>query len=834
MPRRLLPILPLALALTPLPGQVRPSTPARVEDFEGKIVRDLKFKGAASPDALARYLTTRTGQPLRSAEVQEDMRNLWRRPKVKVLAVWVEPEGDGVRVVFEVSEPRSYDRVVFQGLREFTDLEVRELLGIRVAHRLADVDALDHQRVLEARYRGEGYAFARVIIERDDETSTLTFVIDEGPKVTVRRVRFRGNQSFPGTAPLRLYANLIGDAEIESAPAGRILRGSAYSEEAVLDDLERLRLYYRARGYRDAEVELAEEQFTPDFSEVDLTFRIIEGPRYRIRSVDVQHFANDALVAEPRFDASELIAELQVKPGDYYDRDLVNRDKRAIENFYGARGHPIQGRYGRAPLPSAFKWHRSDWMQPQETFDPESAEIDLVYQIVEGTPKVLRDVVIEGNTDTQDRIVRRKVFLNPGDTLDLREVDRSLQVLDALRYFQDPDTFAGARFELLPTEADDEVDLAIQVQEGDTGSFVWGAGVSTGAGVQGRIQFNKRNFDLFRPPSSFSPGTLFSEIVESKAWHGAGQELELLLAPGTEISTFRVSFYEPDLFGNHLDTIGLRVQGFRSLRILDSFNSDARGLILGLQRNFTENFTLGFSVRQESIEIEDVDANAPQIVWDAFGQNEVRSVKVQATFRDLDSFLQPSAGYDVRIGAELAGGIFGANEDFYALEFGARYYHTLRRDSLDRAHVFHVNQQFDVGGGYGDTEDLFLTERYYMGGSTLRGFDQRRAGPTQFGEPLGGEARWLSRFEYQFPLVSTRRERAFREVELLRGVLFTDMGLLGTRIDADNFSELRMSVGAGVRIHVPVLGVPIALDFALPLLYEQTDDRQILFFSLSR
>ncbi len=825
----------LLVALAPALGAQVPEGAARPEVFEGKIVHKLTVNGAASPESLTRYLRTRVGEPLRAADVVEDQLTLWRQPRVIVLEVWAEPEGDGVALTFEVLEPHSYDRHVFKGLRKFTETEARDLIGLRPTQRVTDYDAADHQRILEARYRREGYAHARVLLERDDETSTLTFVVDEGPKVTVRNVSFRGNIAFPGWAPLGLYPNLLGGADVESSPAGRILPGAAYSDDLVEEDLERLRLFYRARGYRDAQVELAAANFTPDRSEVDLIFRVVEGRRYRLRSIDVVHVRDGAPDPKPLYPKERLLPLLSAKPGDHYDRETINRDKRQIERFYGERGHPVQGRYNRAKLPGAFEWHNGDWQQPRETFHPDTAEIDVVYQVVEGAPKLLRGVVIRGNTDTQDRVVRRKVQVKPGERLDLNKIDRSLQLLGSLRYFQDQETLQGPRFELLPVADDPEqVDLEIQVEEGDTGSLIWGAGVSTAAGVQARIQVDKRNFDLFRLPSSAAPGTIIHELINNKAFHGAGQELELLLAPGTEITTASISFYEPDLFGDHEDTIGLRVQAFRRIRILDSFDSDSLGLVVGLQRNFTDNFSVGVGLREEVVDIENIDANAPTIVWESEGSTEIRSFKVQGTVRDLDHLIQPSSGYEVQLDGEVAGGILGGEADFWTTGASLRTYFPLYRDALERVHVLHVGQGFDYGAGYGDDDDLFLTERFYMGGSTLRGFDQRRAGPTQFGRPLGGEARWLSRVEYQFPLVSTRLDRAWREVELVRGVLFTDMGLLGTRIDDPTFRELRLSVGLGVRIHVPILGVPIALDLGFPVMYEQTDERQVLFFTLSK
>ena len=121
-----------------------------------------------------------------------------------------------------------------------------------------------------------------------------------------------------------------------------------------------------------------------------------------------------------------------------------------------------------------------------------------------------------------------------------------------------------------------------------------------------------------------------------------------------------------------------------------------------------------------------------------------------------------------------------------------------------------------------------------MGGADLRGFDFRGAGPTQFGRPLGGEIVYTSSYEVYFPLVATRLEGEVRDRELLRWVLFTDVGFLGLGANDPTFSEMRASSGVGLRIEIPYLELPIALDLGWPWLYEETDNRRQLFFSISR
>lgn len=77
-------------------------------------------------------------------------------------------------------------------------------------------------------------------------------------------------------------------------------------------------------------------------------------------------------------------------------------------------------------------------------------------------------------------------------------------------------------------------------------------------------------------------------------------------------------------------------------------------------------------------------------------------------------------------------------------------------------------------------------------------------------------------------------ERDLLDRELLRGVLFTDFGLLGLSLSDPTFNEPRLSVGFGLRIEVPVLEIPIAIDLGWPILFEQTDDRRQFYFSIAR
>jgi outer membrane protein insertion porin family len=813
-----------------------PAAPAQVrttQDPYGKIVKAIGIESLTgefkvSRDLIRSRLRTEVDKPLRNEHIQADLTVLWKELSLRADVSFVVVEG-GVKVVFRVSGDKIFNRLEFTGLNHFKEDQVRLMLGISTKVRLSRSEADQYALRLRDRYLKDGYVHVDLRVHEDEEAGVLKIQVDEGAQVTVRDIYFRGNKTYPATTMMNLGENLTGGAKMESKARG-LLRGSPYSQQTIDEDLDKLRLFYRRRGFRDAEVELEQRQFVTGRTEVDLTFRVVEGRRYKIASVKLEQRRSrePGDRRPPLYQALEIMAHFRTQAGQFFDRDLITRDKAAIERFYGKRGHPSVRRYGRN-LDQAFQIG-----DPIEHVDYVNATVALTFQVIEGTRKTVREIRITGNIYTRDRVIRRNVKLMPGEPLDIVKFERSRQLLDRLRYFQDRQSLSGVRMELLPVPGEpDLVDVLITVVEGDTGSFVWGAGVSSGTGLRGTFQFNKRNFDITRLPSSWNPATIVSELIDSKAFHGGGQELQLFLAPGTEYSTFRLSFYEPDIFRQHIDTWGLRLQGYRTISGLDpSYDTDALGAAIGIHRNYSDNFSIGLTFRQETVDVEDIDSTAPTIVFLSEGDSEMRGVQFNLRYSDIDNPLQPRAGYRVRGWAELVGGLFGGAQDFYKLGSRAEHWYPIYADSLDRKHVIYTKLQLDYAEAFGSSDFVFPPERFYMGGTNLRGFDQRDAGPSQFGSPVGGEAMILSTVEYQFPLVSTRMPQQTWETEILRGVVFSDFGLLGLDINDPTFQEPRLTVGFGVRIRLPVLQVPIQLDLAWPVLSEDTDDEEQFFFSI--
>jgi hypothetical protein len=214
---------------------------------------------AGSADSIVRSLLTRVGQPFEARRVSTDCASLWSERRLVVRALAEEVEGE-VAVTFIVDlEVEVYEGVEFVGLRHLDLATVNSLLGLYVDRQTTRTEAEAMRKVLIARYRRDGYAFCSVVIDemplpdplpgatagrRSVLQRMLRFVVDEGPKVTVREISFRGNVSFaadPVFGFLGVDDYLLRNARVQSSPARGLINGGAWSREILDDDLDRLR-----------------------------------------------------------------------------------------------------------------------------------------------------------------------------------------------------------------------------------------------------------------------------------------------------------------------------------------------------------------------------------------------------------------------------------------------------------------------------------------------------------------------------------------------------------------------------------------------------------------
>ncbi len=589
MPVRPFIAAPLALLGALLPARAQEGAPAA----ELPLVQGIVVEGERryTEAQIAGVLGQKVGSPFDPAALDQGIRRLGSAFQVRALVARRDVPG-GVELLVSVEElpvdrePRfiGNEAIKESELRKWALLEEKSELYLHQAGRV-------RQRILE-NYRREGFYFAEVsVLTREGEgiVPDVIFEIREGRKVRVSDVVIEGNRSLPDTSLLGLFEDgltSLSSAKLEG-PSLLNWLGEVFDEEILQADLLAMRNVYRDLGWYDAVVELDRLEFNEDRSRVTVHVRIDEGERYSVSSVSIEAFEwadpgaglNDELVpAQLLYPQEELLALCSLSPGKYFERTLKEKDQSALRERYGK-----DGRISHPTLPRGISW---SFEQPELVFDVENHTVAVTYRLVQGREVTIREILINGNTHTRDRVVRREISIFPGQRADLKEIERSLGLITATNFFSDSynrmqHRDPTYRFVATPDNPG-QVDLEYVLEEGRVIDVNVAGGVGSDNGAFAQVALTMRNFDASDAPDSWFGS--FGEVWRKEALHGSGQLLELYATPGTVVSEYRVRFMEPDLFGWHLRPIMLDVDFSKRLRLYRTHDEQRSQLRLRLGR----------------------------------------------------------------------------------------------------------------------------------------------------------------------------------------------------------------------------------------------------------
>lgn len=806
------------LVLRPLAA----ATPVLAQDptTDTLVIDEIVLVGAGEREAQIRAaLSLRTGEEMTGDQLmarwRQDVDFLWSRLRVRLESIGVEDLGDDrVRVVLTCAPVQAYRRVLFLGHDE-GDLSRAELLLATGLTGAQYVDELQLPRVvsdIERAFRDKGFHFVSVTPETSEEQDEVIFRIDSGPKVRVGQIKFSGNESV--LADRWVGTDLEGT--VESGTGWFIFPGTPYiNGETERLDIVALERLYHDFGYLEAKIVAREPEYYRSNSRVKLHYEIEEGRLFTVGRVGVAPLDEEQTLLYP---VEELMAELELRPGDALEKSRITRDERALRRYYGGLGHASS--QGQAQDGTFFRLSTERVLS-----DPEKGVIDVIFRINEGEPKRIRDVLIFGNRQTLDRVIRREISLSPGDLADMAEAASSHRRLLGSSYFLDERTgqpWVDYRFN--PTNEPGLVDLEFEVREGrGTGNILFGGGLSSNSGPFVSINLQKTNFDITDTPSSW--GSALSEILGGEAFTGGGQTLRLFLAPGSEFSTYRLSFFEPDLLREHVSRLGLRLDLYKTYRFLRTHDEDRTGFGITFSRRFGRHFSLFAGPRFEKIRLTDIDPDAPLgIGLDSNYRLWKHTLLAGASYSTIEDQFSPVDSEELRLELRQNGEFMGGELDYFEADLRLGKYWGIWEDTLGRDWTIALEGR--ARRAWSD-EPVPYTERYWLGGTrTLRGFDYRGVERLAGGYPIGGEASINATAELRFPIMSARVREEVDEFQWVRGAFFVDAGTYG-----DDFGDLaptRVSAGFGIRIRLPMMPqFPIALDFGWPLADERFDDERV-------
>lgn len=756
------------------PVSPQPVDPGNLESPQGRVIKGVDVEGLRMvPESFVRArVRTRAGNTYDEAEVRSDLRRLIESNRFNAADATYRVDPDGqVVVTFRIQEKAVLSQVQFEGNAQVSTKDLLAASGLTPGQP-ADIftlrQAIDQ---IQQHYHEQGYYYAQVSLDEEKlQTQGIAqFRIVEGPRVKTRRIEFEGNKSFPAS-------RLVGTLETKTYIW--IFRKGAYDPEVVARDEVNIATFYRDQGHLDVRVSHRLE-FAPNREDLTLVFLIDEGPQYFIKELV---FEGNTVLSD-----AELLAMMRLQAGSPLLQDFVKADIKTIREAYGSRGY-IYAEISATP-----------------SFLPEPAQVRLTFHIKEGPQIHVADVIVRGNDQTQDRVIRRQVTLYPGEIYDSTKQEHIKTRLFETQLFEDVEVRdAGGE--------GDTRNVLVRVAEANTTQFIVGAGVTSNNGLLGNITLENRNFDIGKPPKTAG------EFFRGRAYKGAGQLFRIQLEPGTEMTRFRVSFREPYLFEK---PISLGTSAYIFSRARDEYDEERMGGTVSLGKRIEKGFLKDWSVegagRWENVDISGVRWYSARDIKKARGSSYLSTLKLSLMRDRTDSVWFPTTGDRFLASIEQAG-VFGGKWVFTKLETGYSWYRTLRTDVFDRKTVW-ANR---VSSGY-IFGDVPVFERFYGGGiGSLRGFAYRGVSPRQGmrDDAVGGEFLFLTGSEVSFPLFGKD----------LRGVFFTDMGTVERDFELTSW---RVSVGFGMRFVLRLFGpVPMSFDFGFPIAKDGEDDTQVFSFSL--
>ncbi len=485
--------------------------------------------------------------------------------------------------------------------------------------------------------------------------------------------------------------------------------------------------------------------------EIYITIPIEEGEQYHVNKVDVK---GDLVES-----ASKLLKPLKLKKKEVYSRQWLQEDIMKLSEIYADKGFAYAE------------------VTPQVKTDDVMHLADVVYNIKRGIKVHIGRIEIEGNTKTRDKVIRREFWVSEGGSFSKTLLEDSLGNLRRLGYFED------VKVETEPGLSADEMNLKIRVKEQPTGAFSIGGGYSSIENFIVMADISQRNF------------------------LGRGQQLTLRGYIGGITKRYTFDFTEPYLFDTRLST------GFQAykwdIEYMD-FTKISSGGEMRLSYPVGHYSRIFSTYRFERAKTTDFATDpetgepiASRLITELADGISTSSLRLGFRRDTRNRYFYPTKGTILSSSIEFAGGPFQGDSAFTRYETSASIFIPLFWDTVGfiKSTIGYISRR---GKGL-----LPLFERYYLGGpNTLRGYDFAAVGPRdpETDELIGGNKMLLFNLEFRFPIVQSIR---------LTGMVFLDAGNAFDDDEGFSLTDLRKSVGLGIRWFSPMGPVRIEWGYIL-------------------
>ena len=767
---------PGRITTAPAPEPAAPSTTPSAT-LSGQRVERFEAVGNTSvaSDTIRVYLGIVPGEPYNPDLIRKNFLNLWQTGLFDDIRIEAERgESGGVVVRAVVKERPRIGSVEFRGNKELNTAKVnealeREKIDLHVGNTIEQTLVRRAAEAIKRAYAENGFEGVTVDSTTEDLTEPgekkIVFNINEGIKATVSSIDFTGNTHFSDRRLIRQMKEVKPNGIISW-----IRKKNLYIPSKLDEDLENVKNYYQDYGYQN--VSFGDPVIT--------TIRTGRKPRVKItipvKEGTVHRFGDVSVSGNTVFTKEQIIGNWPLKKGDIIRRKPIQNRIDAFSDAYRARGYIYS------------------YVNP-EYVEKENNVTDVNIQVFEGDQFRLGRLEFQGNTTTKDKVLRREIFLEEGNIMDMETFKQSIYKLGQLGYFKVTD---NPEFKV--NQEKKTVDINVKGNEEGKNDIQFGGGYSEGSGFFIQTQFSTRNF------------------------MGEGENLGLSFQRGNRQNFFSLSYADP-WFMDTPNSLGISIFN-RTTNYPLSFGYDERSrggsLAYGYRLHRFDSISMVYGLEHvrshyESNTVPDVNGNVPlpDISDFTFTQS---SIGPAYSYDSRDNPFDTTRGFRLSLGGSYSGGPLGGSIHAFRPTLGiTKFVKLSRRSSL--SFNSDLGYILPLASGCANTLDDAVAknqklcvpkgQRFFVGGEySVRGFEYGTLGPK---ETFGG----VQQIAGGYKQMVFNTEYIFKVNDPLRLVWFADSGWGYGYRDKIQLAKLRYSTGAELRIFLPVFQFPIRFIYAI-------------------
>ena len=563
--------------------------------------------------AILSKILTKVGDPYSQTGLRNDLKEIYKMGFFNDVQIDVKESPAGKKVIFRVVEKPVINTIVYEGIDELKEDDVKAAANIKERFILNPSKITAAEEAIKALYKSKGFYNSTVtttITYPDDKGANLRIVINEGKKIYIKEISIEGNTTYADD-------ELLGEIDTgEKWFMSWLTDAGLLDMNKIQQDAQKIVAFYNNNGFLEAKI--GEPQINQQEEWLFVKFIVEEGPRFRVGTVDI----SGDLIG----DKGKMLALLTIRDEKFVSRQVIRDNILALNDYYAESGYAFAS------------------IKPITVKSPSGDRMDVTLKVTKGNLVYIDRVSIKGNDRTRDNVIRRELRIAEGGVFDSKAIRQSTQALQRLMYFEEVTITPE------PSLDPDRMNVIVQVKEKSTGTFSIGAGYSSADKV-----------------------ILMGQIAENN-FLGRGDTLSFSANVSGSSSRYNLGYTNPHLNDSPLSW---GADLFSTEREYDDYTKESQGGGIRLGYPIFEKWQIYGNYSYTDTDLTDVSDDASYIIRKSVDLHVTSAVKVSLVRDTRNKRYGATEGSRNSLSVKYGGGPFGGDAEFTKYEGSSGWYFPL-------------------------------------------------------------------------------------------------------------------------------------------------------------